>query len=368
MKHMINSRAVYVVLAVILALMLCACAASFVPQTSVDANQEVPLTGSPDPDTAIDDNPKPDETPVMNKYPRTVTDQAGRIVVIERQPESIVSGYYISSSACIALGLTDNFVGIEARADSRPIYALAAPMLLELPNVGTAKDFNLEACLALSPDIVILPIRLWDAADILTEIDVPVILVNPESYGEIIEMIALIGEATGTDERAERLIEWFAQTCNSISEKNAHALSRPDVYISGVSSWLTTAPSDMYQSSLVDIAGGQNAARNIDGSGWVEISYEQLIAMNPEVIIIPSEAGYSVEDVLADSTISELEAVKNNAVYKMPFEYEAWDSPIPSSMLGAIWLSSVLHQETYPMIDLHQATIDFYSEFYGINT
>ena len=32
-------------------------------------------------------------------YPVTVTDQAGREVVIEDYPETLVSGYYISSSA-----------------------------------------------------------------------------------------------------------------------------------------------------------------------------------------------------------------------------------------------------------------------------
>ena len=37
-------------------------------------------------------------------YPITVTDQAGRDVTIEDAPETLVSGYYISSSALIALG------------------------------------------------------------------------------------------------------------------------------------------------------------------------------------------------------------------------------------------------------------------------
>ena len=57
-------------------------------------------------------------------YPVTVTDQAGREVTIEKEPSSIVSGYYISSSLLIALGLKDKVVGIEAKADKRPIISL----------------------------------------------------------------------------------------------------------------------------------------------------------------------------------------------------------------------------------------------------
>ena len=51
------------------------------------------------------------------------------------------------------------------KADSRPIYAMSAPELLALPDVGTAKEFNMEGCIALEPDLVILPARLRDSAD-----------------------------------------------------------------------------------------------------------------------------------------------------------------------------------------------------------
>lgn len=100
---------------------------------------------------------------------------------IETQPEKIVSGYYITTSLLIALGCTDQVVGIEAKADSRNIYALAAPTMLDLPNVGSAKDFNLEACIALEPDLVILPKKLSEPAETLSSMGIPVLLVYPES-------------------------------------------------------------------------------------------------------------------------------------------------------------------------------------------
>ena len=66
-------------------------------------------------------------------------------------------------------GLKDKVTGIEAKADKRPIYKLAAPEFLELPNVGTAKEFDLETCASLSPELVILPMKLKDAAQSLSE-------------------------------------------------------------------------------------------------------------------------------------------------------------------------------------------------------
>ena len=142
-------------------------------------------------------------------YPVTVTDQAGREVTIEKEPSSIVSGYYISSSLLIALGLKDKVVGIEAKADKRPIYKLAAPELTELPNVGTAKEFNLETCAALSPDLVILPMKLKDAAQSLTDLGITVLLVNPESQDLLTEMINTIATATNTNSEAAKLLAYI---------------------------------------------------------------------------------------------------------------------------------------------------------------
>ena len=72
------------------------------------------------------------------QYPITITDQAGREVTIEDEPQKLVSGYYISASLLIALDLDEKLVGIEAKADKRAIYKLSAPELIGLPDVGTA--------------------------------------------------------------------------------------------------------------------------------------------------------------------------------------------------------------------------------------
>lgn len=51
-------------------------------------------------------------------------------------------------------------MGIEAKANTRNIYKLAAPSIVSLPNMGTAKEFNTEACVAAAPDVVFLPMKL----------------------------------------------------------------------------------------------------------------------------------------------------------------------------------------------------------------
>ncbi len=296
-------------------------------------------------------------------YPMTVTDQAGRTVTIEKEPQKLVSGYYISTSAIIALDLADKLVGIEAKADKRAIYSLSAPELISLPNVGTAKEFDLEGCAALDPDLVILPIKLKDAAETLTSLGIDVILVNPENQQLLEEMVTLIGKVTNTEAKANELLGFISAQNTRLTNTLANA-DKPKVYLAGNSNMLSTAGNAMYQSDMIRLAGGVNVASDITDTYWVEISYEQLLTWNPEYIILASDATYSVEDVLTNPNLADCDAVKNGNVYKMPSKAEAWDSPVPSGILGAIWLSSVLHPTVCTETEASEIIDSYYETFY----
>lgn len=299
-------------------------------------------------------------------YPVTVTDQAGREVTIEKEPSSIVSGYYISSSLLIALGLKDKVVGIEARADKRPIYKLAAPELTELPNVGTAKEFNLETCAALSPDLVILPMKLKDAAQSLTDLGITVLLVNPESQDLLTEMINTIATATNTNSEAAKLLAYIYSQKDMLTSALS-GVEPESVYLAGNSSFLSTAGPSMYQSSIIELAGGKNAADSITDTYWAEISYEQLLAWDPSYIIIASDAEYTVDDVMNDPNLAECTAVKNSHVYAIPGDMEALDSPVPAGILASVWLAGILHPDQVSADTYTTEITNYYETFYGIN-
>lgn len=296
-------------------------------------------------------------------YPITVTDQAGREVTIEQEPVKLVSGYYISTSTLIALDLDERLVGIEAKADKRAIYSLSAPELLLLPNVGTAKEFDLEGCAALEPDLVILPLKLKDAAATLDELGIPVLLVNPENQSLLSDMIYLIASATNTLDKADELLDFTAEQEQLLSETLSGA-DTPSVYLAGNSNLLSTAGDAMYQSDMIHLAGGSNVASEITDTYWAEIDYEQLLAWDPEYIILASDADYTVEDVLSNENLSDCTAVVNNHVYQMPNDAEAWDSPVPSSILGSVWLAGVLHPELFSETDCTALINEYYETFY----
>lgn len=295
-------------------------------------------------------------------YPFGITDQAGREVIIEKKPEKIVSGYYISTSALIALRLEDKIVGVEAKADKRPIYKLSAPEIIELPSVGTAKEFDIEGCVALEPDLVILPLKLKNAAESLEDLGITVLLVDPENQTKLEDMINIISDVTETKDSAQKLISFISDQKDLLSNIKGE---KPRVYLAGNSSFLSTCGKEMYQSDMIALAGGKNVSDEIDDTYWVDISYEQFLLWDPDYIILASDALYSVEDILNDKTLSDCRAVKNGKVFKMPGNIEAWDSPLPAGILGSVWLASVLHGDEMPEDKSEKIIKSFYEEFYG---
>lgn len=300
-------------------------------------------------------------------YPLTIEDQAGRSVVIEEEPKTIVSGYYITTSILISLGQQDKLVGIEAKANTRNIYSLSAEKLLSLPSVGTAKQFDLEQCAALNPDIVILPAKLESVVPSLEELGITAVIVNPESTELMRETVTILSQALNCVDKGNALLDYadnaISELKNEVGADNKDV--KPSVYFAGNSSYLSTAGSKMYQNSLIENTGAVNVAAEIEDTYWAEISYEQLITWNPEYIIIASDAEYTAEDLMNDENLASLDAVKNGKVYQLPDDFESWDSPVPSNFLGSIYIASKIHPDKVSTDYLKNEVSEFYSEFYG---
>lgn len=297
-------------------------------------------------------------------YPLTLTDQLGRQVTIEKEPETLVSGYYISTSLLLALGCKDRLIGVEAKAESRSIYRLSAPALLDLPSVGSAKEFDLEGCAALNPDLVVVPVKLKDSIPALEELGLTVLAVNPEDQELLTQAALLLGKATNTLSAANSLIAFQTEQLSLLKDALSK-VSAPSVYLASNSSLLSAAGPEMYQNSLITNAGGTNAAGELTGNYWSEISYEQLLAWDPEYIVLAADAGYSLDSVISDSNLTQCRAVKEGHVLQLPNAIEAWDSPVPGSVLGSLWLASSLHPEAYPDEKWKAAATAFYETFYG---
>ncbi len=298
----------------------------------------------------------------------TLTDQIGREVVLEKPADSIVSSYYISTAILVALGMEDHLVGIEKKADTRNLYKSAAPQLLELPAVGSGKGINVEETAALNPDLVVLPKKLQDSVTAFEELGIPVLVVDPETLEGYVECVALLGKASGKEERSQDLISYYHEKMDEVKNltKDLKDEDKPAVYLAAGSDYLSTCTSKMYQNDLIAMAGGRNVSAELTEGYWQNISREQLLTWNPAYIFAVNYAEYALDDILQDKALSAVTAVREGKVKMFPSPIEPWDYPTPSSVLGILWLTHELHPDLYTEEDYINEAKKFYKEFFAI--
>ncbi|MBM6829429.1 ABC transporter substrate-binding protein [Anaerotignum lactatifermentans] len=297
-----------------------------------------------------------------------LTDQIGREVTLEKPAERIVSSYYISTAILIALGKEDQLVGIEMKADTRNLYKAAAPQLLDLPAVGSGKGINVEETAALEPDLVILPQKLQDSVASFEELGIPVLVVDPETLENYTACVELLGKATGAEETSQALLTYYEDKMAEAAELTGGLSDeeRPAVYLSAGSDYLSTCTSKMYQNDLIAMAGGRNVSAELTDGYWQSISAEQLLSWNPAYIFAVNYAEYSLDDIKNDSALAGMDAIENGRVYSFPSDLEPWDYPTPSSVLGILWLTHVLHPDLYTEEAYVAEAEAFYQQFFGI--
>lgn len=304
---------------------------------------------------------------VESKESIIVTDQLGREVEIDKVPEKIVSSYYISTSLLVNLGVKDKLVGIEGKANTRELYKKASPELIDLPTVGNSKEINVEECASLEADLVIIPARLESFIEKFEALNIPVIAIEPETLDGFMESVDLLSKAVGKEEEGKELNAYYKSIIEKVEGLTKDVTDKPKVYLSGSDSILKTCTSKMYQNYLIELCGGENVTSNLTDGYWSNISVEELIKYNPEKIYMVGYATYSKEDVLKDSTLQTIEAIKNKDVYTFPSTLEAWDYPTPSSILGMLWLTNNLYPEKYSEEEYKMDATEFYKKFYGID-
>lgn len=308
---------------------------------------------------------KKEETPKENTTV-TVEDQLGRTVEIKGEVNRIVSSYYVSTSMLIELGVQDKVVGIEKNAKNKEMYKKVAPEFLELPGVGTGKEINVEECMNLNPDLVIIPTRLKEFIPQFEKLDIPVLAIEPETLDAFMSTVKMLGTAIGVEEKSNEFIKYYEDTLEKVEDLTKDLKNKPNVYLGGTDSILKTSTSKMYQNYMIEVSGGKSVTSELTDGYWTNISVEQLITYNPDYIYIVGYASYGVEDVLNDSRLQEINAVKNKKVYVFPSIIEPWDYPTPSSILGMLWITSNIHPDIYSVDSFRNDAKEFYKNFFDL--
>jgi len=296
----------------------------------------------------------------------TVVDQAGRTVAIPEAPTRVASAFAVATAYVYAVGAGDRLVG--ARYLGIPDLPLSRDVMRRIDPQWEAKvfpgDVTVEAIVALRAELVVAGIRHQRLVDLLSDVRIPAVIYAAETFAAVREATVLTGEILGRQDDARRLVAFFDEVLAAAGRAVPAEATLPRVLFVGTEP-LRVAAAGMYQTQLISLAGGDPVSRGLAGASWQNVSPEQVILWDPDVIVIASYGTVTPGNYLNDPVFQGVRAVKTGRVYKMPQLLFAWDTPIPESALGVVWLAELLHPGALPQL-LAEYTVRFYRDFYGI--
>ncbi len=301
---------------------------------------------------------------------RTVTDQAGREVVIPAEVNRIATTWRPCTYMVFAVGGYEKLVGVDNGSTKTLFTTGVYPDIANVAKIGDKKSgINKEELAAADPDVVCI----WKEAsqegiiEQLDELGISTLVIIPESDDSMKEAAALLGEVLGCSEQAERIIAYYDDVISMVEDrlKDIPQEERKRVYLAGAHGILSSCGSDFYQHYLIEKAGGINVAAELQG-GWQNVSPEQLVAWGPDIIIADPYCKESMEDTLKmDPGLNALQAVKSGELYRFP-AIGQWSFPIPQSAMGILWLSKTIYPAQFADIDLEEEVNNYYEEFFGV--
>jgi iron complex transport system substrate-binding protein len=300
----------------------------------------------------------------------TVTDQTGNTVEVTQPVERVISAYGPVTSMVYAVDAENTLIAAGYLGANDPLGSTAMenmdPRFPDLisNNIFSQSTFSVEEAASRDPDLILANARSsW--LETVGELDIPIVLYDAETPELLKGAVLLTGEIFGPHAaaQAQAWVNYYDWVMHIIADgtQDLSAEERPKVLFTGTSP-LCIASGEMYQSSMISIAGGISASAELTGY-WNEVNLEQIATWNPDVIIVPPYGGATVEAITEDAEWQILDAVQSGKVYQMPKLVAPWDTPAPDSVLGIIWLSQVLFPDQVDLDCQAQAQY-FFDAFY----
>ena len=308
---------------------------------------------------------------------KIVVDTTGKEVKMPSDVKSIAAVPIPWASIIYAVdGNGKRISGMHPSAKKSYEKSILNDMAPELKNASTNfvdNDFtiHMEEAKKLNPDAMII----WDyqEAEIeqLKNIGIPGIALKYGTLKDLQNGIKVIGDVLDKQDQASKLIEYHKETeeyFTSVKDKYEQSKKPRVLYLRDEE--LKVAGSKSANNAFIEMSGGDNVSKDTPGQ-WVNVTMEQIIEWNPEIIYLSNFSDFKPEDILENKIEgqdwSKIDAVKNNKVYKTPMGIYRWDAPCAETPIMIKWMATVQQPEIFNKLDIKKELKDFYTKFLNYN-
>jgi iron complex transport system substrate-binding protein len=309
----------------------------------------------------------------------TIVDMAGRTVNLPSKIESVYATHSIGTLFVYTLapdlvaGWNFALMNSEKQFIKKDYYNL--PVLGRWKGTGSA---NTEELLLAAPDIIInmgdlTPTYISESNEAQEILNIPVVMVDG-SITHQADSYEFLGKLLGREKRATLLSEYSRGIVSSVKEhtQTIDDTERIRVYYGAGMNGLETVPKGSINTEVLDLVGGTNVADPgvNENLRRLEISIEQLLQWNPSVIILSANSSHNeelYELIVANESWQNIDAVKHNQVYVIPYGPYDWFSQPPTllRLMGLQWLGNRLYPNLYNL-DITIQTKSFFELFFDL--
>lgn len=270
-----------------------------------------------------------------NNTPIVLVDDEGVEHTFEKPLTRIVSLMPHATELLYEVGAGDLIVGA-VEYSNYPEEAKA------IPRVGGYGALNMEAIIALQPDLLIS----WPSKNSnreisrLKDLGMPIFVSDPMSFSDISNSLITYGKITGKNQEAKRAQLAFDKKFKALRDQYSQQ-EKVTVFYQVWDSPLITQNGDTFINQGIEVCGGINIFADLPMAN-PQVSVESILVLDPQVIVA-SGMGESRPEWLNDwLKYPMLQAVKNNHLYHV--SPDLFQRPTSRFLLGTEQLCKAIQK------------------------
>lgn len=316
----------------------------------------------------------------------TITDHADREVEVPTNPKRVaVLGIYpLPSMLTVYLDSCDSIVAMEPGSMNAVKTGILSQLYPDITNITTdimdGDDVNIESLLALKPDVVFYNASDTQDLEKLENAGLTAVAFSAtkwkfnctETFNEWMNLLDQIyPEHAGN--REELIKKYSTDTYNKIQDtvKNVEEKQKVLFLFQYDENTMITSSSKFFGQWWCDAVGAVNVAQDVPAEKTnAVITMEQVYEWDPDVIVITNFTQAKPDDLynnaIGSDDWSNVSAVKNKRVYKMPLGTYRTYTPSVDSPMTLEWLAQAVYPELFKDMDVKADVKEYYQNLFGV--
>ncbi len=245
--------------------------------------------------------------------PISVVDDRGRTVTLAHPPERIVSLLPSLTETVCALGACERLVGVDR-------YSNWPASVVPLQGVGGGLDPNIEAIVALRPDVVLMATSSRAQAR-LESLGVTVVALEPKTHADVQRVLGKVGQVLGVQD-AQRVWRTIDAGVQAAAQSVPPTVRGARVYFEVNSGPYAAGPSSFIGETLARLG-----ARNIIPAAlgpFPKLNPEFVVRADPDLIMVGARSaeglaarpGWGQMRALRDGRLCRFDAAQSDVLIR----------------------------------------------------